>query len=584
MQNSDPISNKSDNYAELVESANLLVEQGDLEGGIVLFERASTLAEEAGEFIQQSAILNNLALVQDRFGLALAARDTLQRSLKILQRTNARNENYILNNLGLIERNLGNLHSAKQYYQNAFQIVESLLGENLECQVAIAQSLTNLGLVCKDLSQLTEARAYLARALNLLEDSRVESFLCTQEEENECSYVANVFSALALTQERLNDIEGARKYYLKAKDAYERAQNYENEALTLHNLGQLCDNRYEWIDALEYYFQSLTINLESDYKLGLAENLSAIAALICNANQNQLNLNHLPDRQFPDIGIDISDIISVWVQLVKEVLAQSNPSAPTAFLSLIMALAQTNSIDQMRLLYDHILSLHQEMGYRLGQVKTLVDLALLNRDAERLDESEQNLTDALVLAEEIAAPDVLYDIYFERGDIRLMAGKVSQAIEDYAAAVDAAESIRANLLLEEEVLDYFAWPNLAAYDRLVGIEARLNHSKQALLWAETAKSREFLRRLRLSGVTRSHGVSEELTDREMQLMTQLRQAAEALRGVGEPDRLSALRNYEIAEQALRQVWDEIELFVPEYAALRQGKPASWEELQRCLQV
>lgn len=579
MQSSDPISNTSDNYAELVESANLLLEQGDLEGGIVLFERASTLAEEAGEFIQQSAILNNLALVQCRFGLALAARDTLQRSLKILQRTNARNENYILNNLGLIERNLGNLHSAKQYYQKAFQIVESLLGENLDCQVAIAQSLTNLGLVCKDLSQLTEARAYLAKALNLLEDSRVESFLCRQEEENECSYAANVLSALALTLERLNDIEGARNYYLKAKDAYERAQDYENEAITLHNLGQLCDNQNKLLEALEYYFQSLTINLAYDYKLGLAENLSAIVALICNINQIQLNLNHLPD-----IGINLSDIISTWVQQVKEVLTESNPSAPTTFLSLIIAFAQTNSINEMRLLYEHILSLHQEIGYRLGQVKTLVDLALLNRDAEELDESEQNLTDALVLAEEIAAPDVLYDIYFERGDIRMMAGKVSQAIEDYAAAVDAAESIRANLLLEEEALDYFAWPNLAAYDRLVRIEARLNHSKQALLWAETAKSREFLRRLRLSGMTRSHGVSEELTDREMQLMTQLRQAAEALQVVGEPDRLSALRNYEIAEQALRQVWDEIELFAPEYAALRQGKPASWEELQRCLQV
>ncbi|MCC3600056.1 MULTISPECIES: tetratricopeptide repeat protein [unclassified Microcoleus] len=579
MQNFDPISNTSDNYVELVESANLLLEQGDLEGGIVLFERASTLAEEAGEFIQQSAILNNLALVQDRLGLALAARDTLQRSLKILQRTNARNEHYILNNLGLIERNLGNLHSAKQYYQNAFQIVESLQGENLDCQVAIAQSLTNLGLVCKDLSQLTEARAYLAKALKLLEDSRVESFLCTQEEENECSYVANVLSALALTQEKLNDIEGARNYYLKARDAYERAQDYENEAITLHNLGQLCDNQNKLLDALEYYFQSLTINLAYDYKLGLAENLSAIAALICNANQIQPNLNHLPD-----IDINFSDIISAWVQQVKEVLADSNPSAPTALLSLIIALAQTNSIDQMRLLYEHILSLHQEIGYRLGQVKTLVDQALLNRDAEELDQSEQNLTDALVLAEEIAAPDVLYDIYFERGDIRMMAGAVSQAIEDYAAAVDAAESIRANLLLEEEALDYFAWPNLAAYDRLVRIEARLNHSKQALLWAETAKSREFLRRLRLSGVTRSHGVSEELTDREMQLMTQLHQAAEALKTVGEPDRLSALRNYEIAEQALRQVWDEIELFAPEYIALRQGKSVSWEELQRCLQV
>ena len=570
-------------YRQLIEESQVYIDSGNLESGIALLQEASEKAREAGEPLQQSAILNNIALLQERFGRALAARDTLLRSLKILKRTNALNESQVLNNLGLIERNLGNLKEAKKYYQDAFHIVESL-PDDLECLVAIAHSLTNLGLVCKDLSQLTEARVYLAKALNLLEDSRVESFLCAQEEETESSYLANVLSALALTLERLNDFEGSRNYYLKAQEAYERAEDYENEAISLHNLGQLCDNQNNFLDALEYYFQSLTINLAYDYKLGLAENLSAIAALIANINQIQLNPKRQPNRQLPDMGIEFSDIISAWVQQVKEVLAEITPSVPTLLLGLINAFALTNSIDQVRLLYEQIFRLHEEIGYRLGQVKTLIDLALLNRNAGQIDKSEQNLSDALVLAEEITAPDVLYDLHFERGDIRLMAGKVSPAIEDYAAAVNAAESIRANLLLEEEALDYFAWPNLAAYDRLVLIEARLNNYKSALAWAERAKSREFLRRLRLSGVTRSHGVSQELMDREMQLITQLHQVAEALEDVGEPERLNALRNYDIAEQALRQVWDEIELFSPEYVALRQGKPASWEELQGCLQV
>ncbi|MCW6050134.1 hypothetical protein K4039_08570 [Lyngbya sp. CCAP 1446/10] len=75
MQKSDKISNNtSKNHVDLVEEANLLLSEGDLEGGTTLFEQASQLAEEAGEFIQQSAILNNLALVQERFGFGIAVR------------------------------------------------------------------------------------------------------------------------------------------------------------------------------------------------------------------------------------------------------------------------------------------------------------------------------------------------------------------------------------------------------------------------------------------------------------------------------------------------------------------------------
>jgi hypothetical protein len=133
-------------------------------------------------------------------------------------------------------------------------------------------------------------------------------------------------------------------------------------------------------------------------------------------------------------------------------------------------------------------------------------------------------------------------------------------------------------------LDYFAWPNLAAYDRLVRIDVRCNHPKQALMWAEQSKSREFLRRLRLSDVTRPHQVPQAQIDREMQLITQLRQMAAKLEAPNEPDRLNILRNYEALEKNLHRLWDEIEPLAPEYVALRKGKPVSWQELQECLQV
>jgi hypothetical protein len=70
----------------------------------------------------------------------------------------------------------------------------------------------------------------------------------------------------------------------------------------------------------------------------------------------------------------------------------------------------------------------------------------------------------------------------------------------------------------------------------------------------------------------------------MQLITQLRQMAAKLEAPNEPNRLNILRNYEALEKNLHQLWDEIEPLAPEYVALRKGKPVSWKELQKCLQV
>lgn len=291
----------SKDYKQLIEAAESYLDKGDWERGLPLLKQASELAGEAEEPIQQSAILNNLALAQERAGQGETARETLLYSLKLLRHANASNEIQVLNNLGLIERDLGNLDGAIKYYETILEILEDI-DEPFER----VRALTTLGLMYKDQNKLTKAIAYVQDALTLLEDDTVAA-LCEQREQG-CR--DTVLSALAL----------------------------------------------------------------------------------------------------------------------------------------------------------------------------------------------------------------------------------------------------------------------------------LNHLKQALMWAEQSKSREFLRRLRLSDVTRPHGVPQALIDREMQLIIQLRQTAAKLQAADEPNRLNILRNYEALEKNLHQLWDEIEPLAPEYVALRKGKPVSWKELQECLEV
>ena len=557
----------SKDYMQMIEEAQVLLKKGDGEDGFALLQKASELAEAAEEFVQQSAILNNLALEQDRAGQGEAARENLLLSLKILQHANTLSEAQVLKNLGLIERNLGNFNAAKQYYQLALTLVKKI-----DDQLEIAWLLNEIGIICKDQGQLTAARAYCEKALVLL------------KKEEAADIQASVLSGLALILELMHDIRGAQEYYQQALELYHLVDNRENEALTLHNLGQLSDNQNNWQDALEYYFQSLAINLKYQYTVGIAENLSALANLISTAYQIIEDLEQQPDNPLENIPLKFWQIMSAWQQVLEKAIVEHNQSNKSDELALVAALTNVDSVESAIEIHKQVFNFNQKIGYYRGQIKTLIDLSLLVRDAQQLDLAEQYLTQALSIAGKEANPDDLYNLYLDRGDIRMMAGQVSQAINDYKAGVEVAESIRANLLLEKEAFDYFAWPNLTVYDRLARIFACLGNHKEALDWAEKAKSREFLRRLRLSEMKGGDNIPNELIDQEMQIVKQLRQAAAQLEAIDKPNLMDALRNYQQLEDSLYQLWNEIEGLAPEYVALRQGKPASWQDLQKCLQL
>ena len=101
------------------------------------------------------------------------------------------------------------------------------------------------------------------------------------------------------------------------------------------------------------------------------------------------------------------------------------------------------------------------------------------------------------------------------------------------------------------------------------------------MWAERERAREFLRNLRLTAITPSPHMPDDLSSREAQLLMRLRQEAAALAVADDGDALAIVRAYQAAEHDLWAVWVEMERFDREYVALRRGEPVSWGEIQRC---
>ena len=283
------------------------------------------------------------------------------------------------------------------------------------------------------------------------------------------------------------------------------------------------DNRGEYEPALDYYRQSLEINLQIGSDLGAAEDFGAMAAI-----------------------------------------AQV-----------------TSNGEQARNLHLQALRLQQKVADRRGMVWTLTDLGILARDSHDFAEAERCLTQALKWARHMQDPHELYDVYLNRGDIRLMIKRWRAAARDYAAAADALETVRRRLIQEKEALAYFDEPHVEVYDRLVRLYARVLHEpKKALLWEERTKSREWSWQLRLTRLT-PRGIRKGLLNREQKLLDQMRTAAVALSS-GTADHLAVIKLYEQLERNLTQVWSNMEPCDPEYVAFRRGEPLTWRELHRCL--
>jgi tetratricopeptide (TPR) repeat protein len=454
----------------------------------------------------------------------------------------------LLNNLGLAQDTLGQSKDARDSFTRAVNLLKET-----ESRAEYAQALDNLGSFERDLGNLDVAQNYhqmaqtefhelgdqkgWAQALTNLAIIHKDQGRLTEAKasfERALTVLANytaprskghAWLGLGLTWERLNNFQEARDCYKEALAAYRAAEDPENEALTLHNLGKLHDHLREFDQAVAYFRQSLEINQKIDASLGIASDLGGLA-------------------------------------------------------SVFQAL---DDVEQARKLHEAALQIETEIGYRLGQIWSMVDLAILDRDAGQFDQALSRLDDALTLAKEMADPYEEYELYLNRGDVNLMANRLSEAVADYMSAVSSIDTIRGRILLEEEAVGHFDRSQLEVYDRLVYLTAtQVKDVKRAFSWVEQARAREFLRRLALSGIGQSGVIPERLQRKEVLLLVRLRQALADLSAQDQSDRLGAIKSYQTVEAELQEVWAEIELLSPEYTALRRGDIVDFPSLQEVL--
>ena len=550
------------NAYTLAQKASNAWHNGCLKEAMQLYCSAVTAAKAEEDMFMVGPIFSNLALVQDQSGDPVKARATATVSIDVLDVYEDTPELIqAIRNLGSIELALGDLENAQNLYERALGIAEDLDNGSLW-----VQTLIDLSLIYKDTGRYSEAKVGLEKALTQLgtDDSLAK---------------AHALAGLGLVHQHLELIPSSRTNFLEALLLYRTAHSWENEAIVLHNLGQLEDNQANAFSALGYYFQSLEINLAHSCFLGIAEDLSALTALVCHIHSTIDRLTADISQPLANNPIKITDLLGAWQSRLIE---QLGSDCTTHGFDEAIALTQAQNLPQAMDSYEQLASFHQKIGNLAGEMRTWSDLAFLQRNQGKLAAAVSSFDKTLALAKQVNNPDDLHKTYVNRADVKFQLGQIDLAISDYTAATEVVEDIRTYFLSESDALDYFAWPKLSAYERLIRIHAKLDQPTNAFLWLEKARSREFLRLLRFTPLSTSDQVANSAMAEEQAILKAMKLKLQQFQSGSPEEQWQCLDSYRQQAKELKSLWSMMSAEHPEHVSLRQGEPATWHDIRQCL--
>jgi tetratricopeptide (TPR) repeat protein len=331
----------------------------------------------------------------------------------------------------------------------------------------------------------------------------------------------HIYATGALLSQITQEFDRARGQHLQALLAYRRASDRENEALELHNLAIVERLRDRPAVAARLLRKSMALNQRLGFAPGTARDLQYLGLFTFDAGKRQEGLAKL--RQ-------------AW-----------------------HALAEVNDVE--------------------GMLWCELDLVRIGMVTGAHEKARGLLDDALVRAEDVGDPRLEYNLLVARGAVHEQLQNLASAMDDYERAITKAESLRAEIRDEEDVLNFFRFGQWAAFDAAVELAVRRGDAGAAWRACQNARSRELQRLLRFDAGIAPKGIANAVIDRERSLLGSHRHAMVEWRN---GHRAEVLPRLEAIERELAAVWDEMRQADPEYVALRRGDVIAHAELRELL--
>lgn len=231
---------------------------GQYQQALNYYQQALVIFQNLGHRAGEGTTLNNIGIVYQYLGQYQQALDYHQQSLAIKQEIgNREGEGASLDSIGRIYHNLGQGRPALEFYQQALVIAQEI--GNRAGQAAI---LNNIGAILSDIGVNWQRR---------------------QEQERKRYSVTQATRPWDLIEDASpRHYKQAIKSYYQALTILKDMGDQSGQAVTLHNIGLVYNNRGKYEQALDHYQQSLAISLDIGDRAGQGRTLANIGLVYKN--------------------------------------------------------------------------------------------------------------------------------------------------------------------------------------------------------------------------------------------------------------------------------------------------------------
>ena len=389
------VSKKHANHKELFDKGRALLQSGNTESAIELFNSAIVLNPTNYLYYESRAD------AFDQMGNEKQALEDYDRAIEL---SNKENSIRIIHKKAIIQNYLGNIIEAELNYAKAHKTLMNL-DETTEKSIdakEIINLLNDYGNLLLQLNKMSLAEDIFSTAANK----------CNSLNKNSNDYqelVAMTQINYALLHKKQYKFVKAKEEVLNALQIYrllaqESPKDYlPDVALALNNLGNIYQGTREYKKALEMYSEAINI------RRGLAE-------------QNpDLYLSSLADsiNNKADLLLDINDYSTAETNYhealaIRRQLAESNPDAylpdvATTLNNLANLHSDTNQLDKAGEEYNEALSIRRQMAdknpnaFLPNVAQTLNNLAILHFSTNQYKEAKEEYNEALTTYRQLAA-------------------------------------------------------------------------------------------------------------------------------------------------------------------------------------
>ena len=426
-----------------IQQARRLYEQGKLKEAIPLIKKAINAYEQQGETLKQAHALKNLSLIYLQLGNWQATAANINQAIELTSKIDDQQERTLLLNLCLEIR--GQLQLAINQPELALSTWEKSsnlayqrgdISQYIKSEIKQVQALQEMGMYAQAVEILTEIEPKLAEAPPDL-------------------VTAKAWQTIGDLLRKLGKFTEAESALDRGLTIVTQVENPQAQAALLISLGHLAKAKKDFDSAVDFYRQAARVT--QDRPLQLQAYLSELNILVNQAPANSPSplisqiipiINHLPPSK----------------NLVKQRI------------NLAVNLSQLNQPQDNQLILQQLTSALQQarqIGYQRGEANALGNIGKLYQRERQWSEARELTEKALLIAQEIKAPDLAYQWQWQLGQIMHQQENRKAAIASYSGAVNTLKTLRSDLVAVSSDLEFNFRENVEpVYRELVSILLR----------------------------------------------------------------------------------------------------------------